>query len=90
MRNRKTLAGSALCLGVIAGILAGGILVHAQGTGAGEISACVLPGTAANVRIIGAGERCPTGTPVNWNTHRGLPVRPERRPRYRPRTWRWP
>jgi hypothetical protein len=70
MRNRKTLAGSALCLGVIAGILAGGVLVHAQGGGAGEISACVLPttpGTLANVRIIGAGERCPSGTPVRWN-----------------------
>ena len=69
MRNRKTLAGSALCLGVIAGILAGGVLVHAQGGGAGEISACVFPGAGtANVRIIGAGESCPTGTaPVNWN-----------------------
>jgi hypothetical protein len=43
--------------------------VHAQGSGAGDISARVLPttGTAANVRIIGAGERCPAGTPVNWN-----------------------
>jgi hypothetical protein len=69
MGNRKTLAGSALCLGVIAGILAGGVLVHAQGGGAGEISACVLTGTGtdANVRIIGAGERCPSGTPVRWN-----------------------
>ena len=69
MYSRKTLAGSALCLGVVAGMLAGGVLGYAQGGGAGDISACLLPttGTAANVRIIGAGERCPTGTPLNWN-----------------------
>ena len=72
MYSRKTLAGSALCLGVVAGSLAGGVFVYAQGSGAGDISACVLPttGTAANVRIIGAGERCPAGTPVNWNAQR--------------------
>jgi hypothetical protein len=59
----------AICLGILVGILGTAAVVNAQGGTAGEITACVVPttGAEANVRIIGAGERCPAGTPVNWN-----------------------
>ena len=68
MRNRKTLAGSALCLGVIAGMLVGGVLVHAQGSGAGDISACVVSTRNRRQRAHHRrGREMPTGTPVKWN-----------------------
>ena len=64
--------GPVLCLGVVAGTLVGGALVHAQGGGAAEIRACVVPvagnPSAPNIRILGQGESCPGGTtPLNWN-----------------------
>ena len=59
----------ALAVGALVGALGAGALVYAQGSGSGEIRACLVPGaTGPNVRIIGAGERCPSGTPVTWNT----------------------
>lgn len=61
----------ALCVGVLVVTLAAAVVVNAQGGSGGEVRACVLPPTsdpaAPNVRIIGPGETCVRGTPLNWN-----------------------
>ena len=61
----------ALCVGVLVATLGASVVVNAQGGSAGEVRACVLPPTsdpaAPNVRILGAGETCVRGTPLNWN-----------------------
>jgi hypothetical protein len=61
----------ALCVGVLVGTLGVSVVVNAQGGSAGEVRACVLPPTsdpaAPNVRLLGAGETCDRGTPLNWN-----------------------